>query len=509
MLVIVYSACLILSRGAFHFFTVFPYNVKHCIMGNVVKLLFERGTRIVKRFFNIVSAFVLVGVVVLGLMPRSSALAAEPVMTRADFAIGAIRSLGYSTLAEQIERTEASPFTDVYDNIGYIIMAHDLGIIRGCTNYGLFTPHDTITVEEANSILADVHIRLAASPDWVHGFYAIASFEQRGLIRDMDAVSFGWGVMEWDEISGPHLNTMPYGGNRLSIPQGYQYIINYPRENGATTHFSVFMDTSIGLHYMLACANSRSSAVEAILYEATRVYEGIGHSPFDGVTINFEGLRGAQSGSDFTAFLAELEARLRVIDLGLYVTVHPATIDGVYFDGYDLRAIGYLADRVILMAHDYHPRSLEGFVGTNWQRNSALTPIAEVYRALKVITDPVLGVQDRGKIAIAFSFPNIGWFIDENGMVTSPAPVAVAMETVIRRMEQPDTQFGWSETFRNPYIIYTTEDGSRVFLWYEDSRSVYEKLRLARLFGVNGASVWRLGIVPNVDGWDVWGNFIY
>ena len=267
------------------------------------------------------------------------------------------------------------------------------------------------------------------------------------------------------------------------------------------------MDTSIGLASLIACAESRSMAVQGILTEATRVYQGIGRSPFDGVTINFEGLRGPQARADFTAFLTELEAALRLLNLSLYVTVHPVTIDGIYFDGYDFRAIGRLADRVILMTHDYHPRSLEGFVGTAWQRHAALTPIAEVYRALQAITDPTTGVEDRSKIAIAFSFQNVGWFTDDAGMVVSPTPVTVSMETVQRRMTQPDTIFGWSDIYLNPYIIYITENNERVFLWYQDSRSVAEKLQLARRFGITGASVWRMGIIPVTGEWDVWGNF--
>jgi spore germination protein YaaH len=74
-------------------------------------------------------------------------------------------------------------------------------------------------------------------------------------------------------------------------------------------------------------------------------------------------------------------------------------------------------------------------------------------------------------------------------------------------MQQSDTVFGWSDVYRNPYIIYSTENGDRIFLWYEDSRSVAEKLDLARLFGVAGASVWRLGIIPNYKEWDVTGCF--
>jgi len=343
---------------------------------------------------------------------------------------------------------------------------------------------------------------------WVHGFYAFGSFAQRALIHDMDSVSFGWSVMQWDVERGARLNTTAADNNEWHIPTGYELIANYPRQHGARTHLNVFMDTSIGLNELMECEASRNGAVVVIMQELYRSYPRIERSPFDGVTVNFEGLRGEAAQAQFNAFLTELSRYLRASNMSLYVTVHPTTIDGVYFDGYDFRLIGQLADRVILMTHDYHPRRIpEELLGTEWQRHAALAPIAEVRRSLESITHPLTGVEDRSKIAIAFSFQNVGWQVDENNRVISSAPVTVAMDTVTSRMAQPDTVFGWSQTHQSPYIIYTTEAGERIFLWYQDSRSVDAKIRLANSFGIHGASVWRLGIVPNSAGWNVWGSF--
>ena len=113
------------------------------------------------------------------------------------------------------------------------------------------------------------------------------------------------------------------------------------------------------------------------------------------------------------------------------------------------------------------------------------------------------GVKDKSKIALGLSFSCVGWMTDANNKIVSAAPVKPSADTVYSRMNQPDTVKGWSDAYQNPYMIYGTENGDRVYLWYEDSRSVAAKLRLAELFGVTGVSVWRLGIVPNYPGWDV------
>ncbi len=429
----------------------------------------------------------------------------EPII-RKDMAVMLVKALGYGTLAEQVAKTESLPFSDIDTDAGYIIIAHDIGMIGGIGG-GKFAPNNTSKREEAAAMLTRVYSKMNTSLDWLHGFYAFSSYNQREFIKDMNAVTFGWSAMEWDESKGPRLNTSSSGGNQWRVPDSYELIADYSRDNGAKTNLGVYMDTSMGLNNLLNDEKYRNDAIEGILNEVTRTYDNIGRSPYNGVTIDFEGLKGEKAKNEFTSFLTKLSDSLRNRGLALYVTVHPVTTDGQYFDGYDYRKIGQIADKVILMAHDYQPTSLDGLLGTEWQKNAPLTPLSEVYKALKAITDSATGVEDKSKIALAFNFACVGWRIDDNGKVKSPEPVMPSSETVLARMKQPDTINGWSEIYRNPHIVYTTENGEKIFLWYENSRSVDEKLKLARLFGVNGASVWRLGIIPNSSQWNVWADF--
>ncbi len=429
----------------------------------------------------------------------------EPIL-RKDMAVMLVKALGYGTLAEQVAKTERLPFNDVDTDAGYIIIANDIGMISGVGN-GDFAPYDTSTREVAASMITRIYDKMNKGLEWLHGFYAFSSYSQREFIKDMDALTFGWSAMEWSAESGAKLNTTSSGGNQWRIPDSYELIANYTRDNGVKANLGVYMDTSMGLYNLLADEQARNAAVEQIIAEVTRAHNAIGRSPYSGVTIDFEGLKGEKSRSELNVFLTKLSEGLKVRGLLLYVTVQPVTSDGQYFDGYDYRKIGELADKVILMAHDYQPLSLEGFVGTDWQKHAALTPLSEIYKALKSITDPVKGVENKQKIALAFNFACVGWMIDDNGKVVLSSPVNPSTETVITRMSQPDTVFAWSETYRNPYIVYSTEGGEKVFLWYEDSHSVKEKLALARLFGINGASVWRLGIIPNTNTWRVWTGF--
>ena len=156
------------------------------------------------------------------------------------------------------------------------------------------------------------------------------------------------------------------------------------------------------------------------------------------------------------------------------------------------------------MAHDYQWTSIpDSYLGTG-NTHSPVTPFQQVYTALVHITDPETGVQDRSKLALQISFGTAGLHVDENGALVDTTLYHPLPDTIARRLGQEDTVYTYDEASRNPYIQYSTEEGEHYKLWYEDAHSVGDKLRLARMFGITGVSVWRLGIIPAYPDYDVW-----
>ena len=447
-----------------------------------------------------------------GVIDEGTSFMPDTPIVRRDMAVMLVKALGYEGIAEDAAGYEI-PFDDVTVDRGYITVAYDLGIING-TSESTFDPENTAKREEAAAMLVRVYEKLEGEIEWLHGFYAFSSYSQRSLISDMDAVSAGWSRLNFDLENGAWLNTGYTDDNYWAIPESYEDIISYMETYSTPLNLNVYMDTSeqitlldgsstSALNYMLTSANYRSQAITAIMTEVTRTYEKIGKNPYSGVTIDFEGLKGESVKSGFNAFLSELNVQLKEHDLSLYVAVQPALNSGEYYDGFDYKMIGQIADKVILMAHDYNARSMDGFVGSEYYKTSALTPIDRVYYSLRKILDPNTGVQDASKVAIAISFSSIGWQIDENGKLLSATSIQPGGETLSNRMAQEDTEFGWSEEYKNPYIICYDDDGNRWYVYYEDSRSVDEKIKLARMFGITGVSVWRLGTVPQFENYTV------
>ena len=213
---------------------------------------------------------------------------------------------------------------------------------------------------------------------------------------------------------------------------------------------------------------------------------------YDGLTVDFEALRAGQK-ADFSAFVTELRAALGP-DKGLFVCVQPDD----WYDGYDYRAIGAAADRVIVMAHDYAWTTPEDYVGTT-KTDDPPASLPDVYRTLAHVTDPETGVADRSKVVLAVSIDSVGLPIEENGAIRSTQQASPGPATLIQRLRQADTVTGWSAEYATPWTNYTTEDGSRWLVWYEDARSVAAKAGLARMLGLGGVSLWRLGNLPAYD----------
>lgn len=419
-------------------------------------------------------------------------------ITRAEMAEILVRALGLKGAAARAAN-DALPFKDVTAKKGYVAVAYTIGMTKGTTST-TFSPNRTATRAQAAAMLVRIYEKYTHSTDWVHGFYAISSYSQLSLTKSMNAVSAGWSRMTWDGTTAA-LSTTSANSNEYSIPSGYDSVTSYLEGNGTALNLSVFMDASGNLPGLLSSASGRSQAVSTIVNELTVSYKAIGKNPYSGVTIDFEGLR-SNAKANYNAFLTELSAQVHALGKTLYVCVSPVLTTGSYYDGYDYRTIGNLADKVILMAYDYDASNLSSYVGTTYYKTAATAPIDQIYESLRAVTNASTGVKDLSKIALGFSCKNVAWKISSNGGLLSGAPSYPSNDTVLKRLSQSTTVKGWSSTYQMPYAIYQTENGEKWFLWYENDSSIKAKMELAKLFGVDDFSLWRLGIIPSVDTWN-------
>lgn len=425
----------------------------------------------------------------------------EPI-TREEMAVMLVRALGYETLAGSLKSIR-TPFTDVTSNLPYIAMAFDFGIIKGSSST-TFNPNGSATREVAATMMVRLYDSYYSKTKWSHSFYAISSYAQKEMIPAFDAISFGWSRLEINNAGIPVLNTTSANGNAYSMPSGYQEVVQMAKQSGVPNNLSVYMSTSQKVtlpdgtlsnacNAVLNDEGNRSQAVALILAELTRDHL------YSGVTIDFEEMRGDTLKSGLSLFLQALRDGIQELGLSLYVCVPPVTSDGVYYDGYDYKTIGAYADKVILMAHDYAAKTLSGAEMSAGFTSTPVSPIYEIYTALQAITDSVNGVQDKSKIVLAVSFNSIQWKLKDGKVINSTAlqPDAALLYA---RMLDPSAVLNYSVKYQNPYIMYhNSTDNTDNIGWYEDARSIDAKVDLARMFGVTGISIWRLGLIPDYD----------
>lgn len=418
-------------------------------------------------------------------------------ITRREMAVMLIRALGYSELAQSETN---SVFDDVPADGGYISVAHTLGIINGKAE-NIFDPEGLALREEGAAMMMRMYDKYTSSLNEIHGFYAISSWGQKEIAEQMDTVSFGWGRLQYTNDNTVLLNLSADGGNDWCLPDGAQDATDYMRNNGVSINFAVTMTDNEDCIAILLNPENRSEAISQIV--------SISES-FDGVTIDFEGMKGAELKTGFNEFIREL--KLKLGDRKLYVAVHPVLKhSNEYYDAYDYKTLGEYADRIILMAHDYAAYTLpDNLLNTDFIA-TPVTPFDEVFTALKAVTNQTTGVSDKGKILLALNTAAATAWNTTDKKITDGTAIHPSIDTVQKRLEQPDTEIIYSQTYKNPYAFYTTESGQQILLWYEDSRSIRDKIDLAKMFGINGVSIWRIGAVANGNAeqyMDVWNTIL-
>lgn len=408
-------------------------------------------------------------------------------ITREEMAVMIINTLGYEALA-QLFKDQPSMFVDVSNDTGYITILNDFGIVNGKGN-GVFAPKETAKREEAAAILIRMYDKLNGHIVSRNAFYADSSYSQMEAIQYFDSVSFGWAKLSYDDASSKLILV----DNK---PEGYEEPVDYAKTHDVDCQLSILAsnrtkitDENSGIiTYLINNSDVRDNLIDDIIVTIADSHI------YDGVVIDFEELLSEDLQKGYNTFLSELDSRLEPLGRSLTVMVQPS----LYYKGYDFRAIGEVADQIIIMAHDYNTTLL-----TKEEQNSgySFTPVApmqQVYETLKSITDLQTGVSDRTKISLQLSMASAQWGINADKSIYNSKPYQPTYEMIYNRLIQEETSIVFNVNSQSPKASYYNDKDMLAYtIWYEDSRSVDAKIKLAKMFGIEQISIWRLGNIPN------------
>ncbi len=447
-----------------------------------------------------------------GLKPVDRKVESLGSITRKDAVKLLISTMGYGPQAERLQ-IDDNPFEDVVEDAGYVIMALDFGIIT-MNDAKLFRPNDSLTREEAAVLLSRLYNLYTSKMPHLLSYYAISSYGQASFSESLTDLTYGWSRFELDKNNAIALNTTSSNNNEYAFPQGHEIAFEATIKDELNTYLMTFVkdesvfDTSQNkqvklVEYLISTPETRTQTIKqikAVLEE---------NPEFKGVLIDFETLKGELNAENLNAFLTSLN-----IELGetykVATAIHPPRASTLeYFDGYDYKHIGEVSDLVILMAHDYNAKRLTEQEMASGLTLTPLTPLNEVYYAIKTVLNEESGMIDSSKLILQLSMDSAQWKVLD-GAIINQRPYNPTYTSILSRLESDAIQ-EYSERYHNPSLIFKDDlDGSRNIVWYEDVRSVQAKINLAKLFNLGGISVWRLGTIPAFEdtSLDIWGQIL-
>lgn len=378
-------------------------------------------------------------------------------------------------------RTEEATrqFTDPIDLdpelLPYVYYASYRGIMIGDSS-GAFRANDTLSRKEAAVIIDRTISEMSKDhPLESIGFYAIRSYQQIDKLDLLSSVIFGWSHLDYTEEGQASLNI---SSTEYRFPQGWEEVIARADQQQLHKELMVFADNSSStlsrfLQDPLAQEAFIQSVKETLLGDG-----GDGQPIFTGLCIDFEGLKLVEEQELYVSFLRNLKSSIG--DLSLSVTVPP--ID--YYKGYDLEGIGEIADQVIVMAYDY----------THKDSHLPSAPLPLVNDAITTVLQAV----PKDKVVLGISKQANQWIQSADGNTRLLNP---AIELVEARMANPDSTIRFSYPYFLTNIRYNNQ-GDEHTIWYEDARSIEQKIWLARYYGLRGVSFWHIGNYT-ADDWKI------
>ncbi|RKD32583.1 S-layer homology domain-containing protein [Thermohalobacter berrensis] len=378
----------------------------------------------------------------------------------------------------QIKKVNTINFNDKdkIDNwaISYVSIVTNLGLIKG-DNSGNFNPQKTLTRLETAIVLN--RLLKILNPLEVSAFYAIKSYGQADKIRNLDQVVFGWSSITEDN-NGNVKFTFQDSSSVYRLPEGYEEVI-YNKYNNKTEKLLMVFENNTKLLNKLLNDNYRE-VVEDIS-EVVKEYN------FDGITIDFEGIRDREYNKEnFINFLDMLDKELK--DKKLSVAVPPRNVNN-YYDGYDFKRIGLIADEVILMAYDYQDKDFL----------SATAPMDKIVEAIR---DALIEIPKEKLVLGLQVVEGVQWrYRKENNEADKPLYYQPSIDKVYKSLKEKNGNVEFNYSFMMPVFVYEDEQEKNIII-YENESSVKSKILAAKYFGIKGIALWRLGIIQK-DIWNV------
>lgn len=198
---------------------------------------------------------------------------------------------------------------------------------------------------------------------------------------------------------------------------------------------------------------------------------------YSGVNVDFEYLY-PEDRESYNTFLRNLKGRLSEINKLLTVAVAPKYRDnqpGILYEAHDYKAIGEIADRVIIMTYEW---------GYLYGEPMAISPYSEVEAVISYAVTRIPSEK------ILMGMPNYAydWTLPFTpGSSANAISNTRALDIALDR----GANIMFDNKAKSPYFNYVDNNQNHV-VWFEDARSINEKLNIVDKYNLAGISYWTI-----------------
>ncbi len=199
---------------------------------------------------------------------------------------------------------------------------------------------------------------------------------------------------------------------------------------------------------------------------------------YGGIEVDFEFIP-KDDAARYASFLRKLYDSANTAGLKLFVALAPkisADQAGLLYEGHDYRAIGEIADYVILMTYEW---------GYQYGPPGAVAPINNVEQVVSY------AVTEIAPEKILLGIPNYGYDWKLPFVQGETAAEGLSNKIADSRAGEVGAEILFDENSAAPYYTYI-KDGSEHIVWFENATSISKKLALVEKYNLAGISIWQI-----------------
>lgn len=228
-------------------------------------------------------------------------------------------------------------------------------------------------------------------------------------------------------------------------------------------------------NYLVKQVVSNEQVQERLIQE---LLETVNRKGYRGVDVDFEYIL-PEDKDAYAEFVSALRNEMNMQGYQVSVALAPKTSSGqpgLLYEGMDYEKLGNAADHVFLMTYEW---------GYTYGPPMAVAPINKVREVLDYAVTEIPGEK------ILMGIPNYGYDWMLPFVKGGSGATLIGNVEAVRIAEDMGAEIQYDETAQSPYFMYL-QNGVQHEVWFEDVRSIREKIMTALSYQFRGFGYWNL-----------------